>query len=76
MSPEQVFRTIVSLVPNWYMAEYGPKKVQIQVGDSSFECHALINPPPSLRKFREKSEALAAKLMTCPSAIYPTFGDR
>lgn len=75
MDAESVLRTVVSLVPNWYFAEYGPHQYHISAGGSRlcFCSHRAMT--PSLHSYFNLIDSSVGKVVGLPDVGVPGFAD-
>ena len=64
MSGQLVISSILSLVPQWYQANVGPKEYRLQIGRSAARFFSHINLTPEISKLKEYAESKSDKLLS------------
>lgn len=63
MDAQTALRTVISLVPNWYVADCGPFKHTLGVGDQTAEFFSHRRPTPELNELIKRAKADLPRLL-------------
>ena len=72
---ERLCKSVVSLIPQWYMADVGPKEHRLDVGDYSQRFFSTRSLTPLLDRFLTMIRQELSALAESPLAETPSFLD-
>ena len=75
MDAEVIFRTIVNLVPTWYIAEYGTHQYQFKIGNRMFSFCSHRAMTPALDSFYSSINGSINNIANLPDVGVPGFTD-